>query len=91
MATKQTKTSNKSQVSFQLFDKGNYMMMLIGLVCIILGYFLMVGGKSNDPNVFDYDAIYSFRRITLAPLMVLAGFVIEIVAIMRKPKSHQEQ
>lgn len=90
MATKQTKTSDKSPASFQLFDKGNYMMMLIGLVCIILGYFLMVGGKSKDPNVFDYDAIYSFRRITLAPLMVLAGFVIEIIAIMRKPKSHQE-
>jgi len=49
---------------------------------------LMIGGKSDDPNVFNKDEIFSFRRITLAPLVVLAGFVFEIWAIMKKPKEN---
>lgn len=70
-----------------LFDRSNYMWMGIGLLCIVIGYMLMAGGKSPDPNVFDDDALYSFRRITLAPIMVLGGFVIEIYAILKKPKT----
>lgn len=94
MAKKQIKETEQkeekvisSNETFSLFDKSNYMMMGIGLLCIILGYFLMAGGKSPDPNEFNYDQIYSFRRIVLAPMMVLAGFVIEIIAIMREPKN----
>ncbi|HEY1033129.1 MAG TPA: DUF3098 domain-containing protein [Flavipsychrobacter sp.] len=68
-----------------LFDKGNYMWMIGGVVLILLGFILMAGGKSEDPNKFDYEAIYSARRITVAPLMILIGFAVEIYAIMKKP------
>ncbi len=62
----------------------NYKLMAIGFIIIILGFILMVGGGSDDPNVFNED-IFSFRRITLSPLILLAGFVFEIYAIMKKP------
>jgi len=66
--------------------KENYKLMIIGFAIIILGFILMTGGKSEDPNVFNEDEIFSFRRITLAPIVVLAGFIFEIWAIMKKPK-----
>lgn len=69
-----------------LFDKENFKWMLIGLVVIIIGYLLMSGGKSDNPNVFEAKEVYSFRRITLAPFLIVGGFVIEIFAIMRKSK-----
>lgn len=69
--------------------KENYKFIIIGAAVIILGYLLMVGGKSDDPNVFNPD-VFSFRRITLAPLVIIAGFAIEFWAIMRKPKREQE-
>lgn len=80
---------NASESSFQGFAlaKQNYKYLLIGFGIIILGFLLMVGGKSPDPNVFNKEEIFSFRRITLAPVVVLFGFVFEIWAIMRKPKS----
>jgi|GEM_PF-154466 len=68
-----------------LFDRSNYMWILIGFACILLGFILMIGGKSADPHQFHYDEIYSFRRITLAPLLILAGFAIEAYAIMKRP------
>ncbi|MEO6136425.1 MAG: DUF3098 domain-containing protein [Ginsengibacter sp.] len=71
----------------QLFTKENYKWMLIGLVVMIIGFFLMAGGKSADPNVFNDSEIYGFRRITLAPIVIVAGLIIEIFAIMKK-KSH---
>ena len=62
--------------------------MLIGIVVIAIGMFLMSGGKSsNDPHVFDKSAVYSATRITVAPLLILAGLVIEIFAIFRNPKN----
>jgi hypothetical protein len=69
-----------------LFSRENYKWMLIGLCVIVLGIILMIGGKSNDPNQFNPNEVYSFRRITLAPIVLLAGFAIEIYAIFRKPK-----
>ena len=62
--------------------------MLIGLGIIILGFILMSGGGSDDPNVFN-EAMFNFRRITLAPILVLAGFGFEIYAIMKKPKNKE--
>ena len=70
-----------------LFDKTNYYIMFAGLALILLGFVLMAGGKSADPHVFNKEEIYSFRRITLAPILIIAGFVVEVVAIMRKPKA----
>jgi len=72
----------------QLFDKGNYMWMLIGLGVLALGFFLMAGGKSSDPRVFDPKEVYSTTRITIAPMLIIAGFIIEIFAIMKKSKSN---
>lgn len=73
-----------------MFTKENYKWMLIGVVVIAIGMFLMSGGASNkDPNVFDKDAVYSTTRITIAPILILAGLVIEIVAIFKKPKKSE--
>lgn len=63
----------------------NYKLMAIGFAVIVLGFILMAGGGSDDPNVFNPD-IFSFRRITLAPVILLIGFIFEIYAIMKKPK-----
>ena len=60
--------------------------MAIGLIAVALGLILMGGGKSKDPNVFNPSEIYSFRRITLAPILILGGFVIEIFAIFKSDK-----
>jgi hypothetical protein len=69
-----------------IFEKQNYMWMAIGAAVIILGFLLMIGGKSSDPNVFNKNEVYGFRRITLAPVLIIAGLIIEIYAIMKKPK-----
>jgi hypothetical protein len=74
-----------STESRSLFGKKNYGWMLGGLALIALGMFLMSGGQSNtDPTVFNKAAVYSPIRITVAPLLILAGLVIEIVAIFKK-------
>lgn len=65
--------------------KSNLILMAIGLAAIVIGFILMTGGESTDPNVFN-EEMFSFRRITLAPMLVFAGFVFEIYAIMKKPK-----
>jgi hypothetical protein len=65
--------------------KENYILMLVGVALIILGFILMTGGNSTDPNVFNED-MFDFRRLTLAPILILVGFGIEIVAIMKKPR-----
>ena len=84
MVTKKTK---KEEPGFAL-GKENYRLMAIGFGIIVIGFLLMLGGKSDDPNEFS-DAIFSFRRITLAPLVVLAGFIFEIWAIMKKPSEKE--
>lgn len=78
------KKQQKPQGEF-LFGKRNYIIMLIGLAIIALGFILMAGGGSDDPKVFN-EAIYSFRRIRLAPTLVIIGFVVEIYAILANPK-----
>jgi len=69
-----------------IFSKKNYRLMLIGLGVIVLGFILMIGGGSKDPDVFN-PAIFNFRRIRLAPALVLIGFGIEIAAILRSFKN----
>ena len=68
-----------------LFGKRNYKFMLIGVFFIALGFILMSGGGSEDPNIFN-EEIYSFRRIRLAPILVILGFIIEVYAILTKPE-----
>ena len=81
------KSSEKE--SFAL-AKENYILLIIGFAIIVLGFVLMIGGKSEDPTIFNEEEIFSFRRITLAPIIVLAGFIFEIWAIMKKPKSDRK-
>jgi len=66
-----------------LFGKRNYKFMIIGLFFIAAGFILMSGGGSDDPNIFN-EEIYSFRRIRLAPILVVTGFIIEVYAILTK-------
>ena len=69
-----------------VFEKRNYIWMFIGLAFIALGFILMSGGGSNDPNVFS-DAIFNSQRIRIAPTLVLIGFGIQVYAILLKPKA----
>ncbi len=71
------------------FTKENYLYMFIGIIVILIGYLLMIGGKSPDPNQFHPDQVYSFRRITLSPIVIIIGVLIEIYAIMKKPKKEK--
>jgi hypothetical protein len=79
--------TKKKQVAVELFGKENFRWMLIGVGVLILGFLLMAGGGSSDPNVFNADEVYSTRRITIAPIIILIGIAIEIYAIFRTPKS----
>jgi fumarate reductase subunit D len=78
------KNENKGKLNFAL-GRENYRLLAIGFAIIVIGFLLMLGGRSSDPNQFS-ENIFSFRRITLAPIVVLAGFIFEIWAIMKKPK-----
>lgn len=97
--TEQTKTTNvpkkavRSATSPQtswlgdrplIFDRSNYIIMIIGVLVMALGFLLMAGGASEDPNVFDADRIYSFRRITLAPFLLIVGLCLEVYAIFKR-------
>jgi hypothetical protein len=84
---KKTTTSHTNEtVSNTLFGKENYKWMVIGLVVMAIGFFLMAGGKNSDPNVFNDKDVYSTTRITIAPILIIAGLILEIFAIMKKPK-----
>ncbi|MBR1799205.1 MAG: DUF3098 domain-containing protein [Bacteroidales bacterium] len=68
-----------------VFGKINYLLMVVGLVILILGYIMLSGGGSDDPNVFN-PAMFDARRLVLAPILIVVGFVVEILAIMYKKK-----
>ncbi|HOY38413.1 MAG: DUF3098 domain-containing protein [Bacteroidales bacterium] len=70
--------------------KQNYILLLIGFIIIVIGFVLMAGGGTKDPAVFS-DKIFSFRRITLAPIVVLFGFAFEMYAIMKKPSEKKDK
>ncbi len=82
MSKNQQPTDHKK---YFIFEKKNYKFMFIGLAVISLGFILMAGGGSDDPNTFNPD-IYNFQRIRLAPALVLLGFAIEVYAILLNPK-----
>ena len=75
----------KTIVVNNLFGKENYILMLIGLSCIFLGFILMIGGGSDDPAIWD-PSIFSPMRITVSPILVMTGFAIEVYAITKKSK-----
>jgi len=80
---KQEKKAEKEKGIVRIFDAGNYRLMIGGGILILAGILLMIGGKSADPNVFDSKQVYSFQRITLAPILIIAGLILEIYAIMK--------
>ena len=84
MAEKKAATSHSNP---GLFDKQNLWLMLLGVVVIAIGMLLMMGGNSKDPRVFNYDEVYSARRISVAPVLIIIGLGIEIYAIFKKPKA----
>lgn len=67
----------------QTFGKTNYRLIIIGVILVILGYLLMIGGGSEDPNVFNPD-IFSFRRIVLSPVIIVSGLLVITYGIMKK-------
>ncbi|HPQ09504.1 MAG TPA: DUF3098 domain-containing protein [Bacteroidia bacterium] len=67
----------------QTFKKENYRLIIIGVIMVVLGYILMIGGGSDDPNVFNPE-IFSFRRIVLSPVIIVAGFLVIMYGIMKK-------
>lgn len=69
------------------FGKENYVILLIGLALNILGFMLMIGGESSDPNHFDPKALFSPVRLTVAPILVILGYIVMGYAIMKKPKT----
>jgi len=73
-----------------LFDRTKYTLLIVGLVVTALGFILMIGGGSDDPNQFSYD-LFNFRRLTLAPFLVLLGYGIQIYSILKRKKSSGEQ
>ena len=79
-------TSTVSNLPF-LFSKDNYLIMIAGVAVVILGFALMTGVANDNPAVFPKEEIYSFRRITLAPIVVMIGFLIEVYAILKRPKT----
>ena len=83
------KNNNEINTHF-LFERVNYKILLIGIAVIALGFILMSGGGSDDPKVFSED-IFNFRRIRLAPTVVLLGFGITIYAILKNPKQEAKE
>ncbi len=84
-----SKKENEKRFEMAL-EKENYKLLAIAFAIVVLGFLLMMGGRSDDPNVFN-EAVYSFRRITLAPMVVLFGFLFGIYAIMKKPPEKKEK
>ena len=89
---KSTTTTTKKTVNAgigNLFDRDNYKWMLIGVAVMLLGWLLMAGGASKDPNIFNKNEVYSTMRITIAPIVIVAGLVIEVYALLKSPKNTQ--
>jgi len=89
MAEKKSSAASKEARSFPIFEKENYLWMLGGIVIMAIGLLLMVGGKSDDPNQFHPDQVYSTTRITVAPILIIAGLVVECFALFRKSKTKE--
>lgn len=81
---------NKKPETDFLFDRTKYTLLIVGLVVTALGFILMIGGGSDDPNQFSYD-LFNFRRMTLAPFLVLLGYGIQIYSILKRKKQSGEK
>lgn len=84
------KNQNNDPIFHFGFQKENYKWLLIGLAINILGYILMIGGGSDNPNIFKEEELFSSTRLNVAPVLIIAGFIVMIFAIMKKPKSTEK-
>ena len=93
------KAKNYKQIQGKADDKnvgkmavtsGGLKLMIAGLLVMVAGFILLAGGGSDDPQVFNY-AMFDFRRLVAAPVVIVAGVVLEVVAIMRRPKNKKEE
>ena len=82
----ETKPNTSAAAGKIVFGKENYYLIIAGLVVIIIGFILMSGGGYTDPTVFPEDELYSTRRITVAPIVVIIGFAIEVYAVFHRSK-----
>jgi len=82
---KQVVENKKTEKVEFAFGRQNYILMFVGIAFLLVGYLLMVGGGSDDPKVFSAE-IFDFQRLTLAPILLVIGFIIELFAIMKRPK-----
>lgn len=74
-----------------IFNKSNYILLLIGIGLNILGFILMIGGAAESKEAFDADALFSHVRITLSPILIILGYIVIIYSIMKKPKKEENQ
>ncbi|MGL6022084.1 MAG: DUF3098 domain-containing protein [Chitinophagaceae bacterium] len=84
---KESKIITETSKWDSLFGRSNYILMLISIFLVILGCLLMMGGRTDNPHEFNYNEIFSFRRITLAPLCIMIGFIMAIYGILKNPKN----
>lgn len=89
MSKKEKKTNPQPSSGFA-FGKENYRIMIAGVLIIAVGMLMMIGGGSDNPNEFNAEQLFSFRRITLSPIIILIGFVVVLAAIMRKPREKED-
>lgn len=83
--------ANQNHFNDMPFTGVNYKLLLIGLAVVVVGFLLMAGGGNGDPNNFDESAIFSPRRITIAPIVTLAGYLFVVYAILKKDKGNAAQ
>ncbi len=91
--TSSSKPTNAPKVNPKFdfaFERINYIWMLVGVVLLALGYILLIGGGSDDPNVFNYS-LFNSQRLVVAPILMVAGIVVEIYAILLKPKQKNQE
>ena len=79
------KNEKEKEIQTVVFGRTNYILVAVGIVLLVLGYILLSGGGSDDPNVFN-PAMFDTRRLVVSPILIVLGFVVEIIAIMYKKK-----
>jgi hypothetical protein len=87
---KSTSTGREIETSGFVFEKENYRWLLIGIAFLVVGFLLMIGGRSDDPDAFNYD-MFNFQRLTLSPILLMIGYIIGIYAIMKRPRKTENK
>ncbi|MCX7954073.1 MAG: DUF3098 domain-containing protein [Bacteroidales bacterium] len=84
------KQKKQENTDIKLFGKVNYYILVLGLIFIVIGFILMSGGKTSDPNIFNADELFSFRRLSLSTIFIIAGYALEVIGILYKQKNEMD-